>query len=399
MKVKIRIEQLKPGMHIVSTNRGWLQLPFFRRHVQSQAVIEKLVLAGVTDLVIDTSKGEAPDQETEQREMVRTVGDDPLLIKAAMTEAEDVQAQCVAQTKKMMEDVRDGKGFDSQAAELQVRGLMNQLMTDPKSMLVVSVLRSSDKTIFDHCVNLTVLALYMADSLGFSQEKALLLGQGALLHDLGKCMLPRDLVHKVGTLNDEEKALMRTHVEKGSAYLARTGTLSPEVRDFIEQHHEQPDGRGYPRKLSAGRMSEFGCLAAVLNRYDNLLHRPILGEPVSPREVLDHMAGEVNARIEKSAYEKLLLALGPYPPGTLVMLDSGEIAIAMEPNAQTPERPKTLLMTRMDGSFLETAQPFDLLERTASGDFAKSIVTEMNQNDTNFNPIDILADFSKQEHS
>ncbi|CAM2069475.1 HD-GYP domain-containing protein [Sulfidibacter corallicola] len=387
MKKKIAIDQLRPGMYVHSLNRSWIRLPFFSNPIRNVETVTKLRAYEVTEVVIDTSRGLDVPPETPMG-MGETAED----VLQQVHESAKVHAEAGAETSALFRDVQDHLDFDDARTDRQVQNLTDQVFRDPHSMLCLSVLRNADTYTYEHSVNVCILALFLGRSLNLSQEELFLLGKGALLHDIGKCMIPQELLQKTGTLTDEETRIMQNHVELGVDYLRRAGSLPEPGLSFISHHHERLDGSGYPRGLKSDAISRFGKLAAVLDIYDAMLHRNHYKEPIDPHTVLLTMRAMVDTQLDPDAYRALCQCLGPYPPGTLLMLNSGEMAIAFEPNGDSPERPRSLLITTPDGTIRGQPIPCDLTQSgTDKHGYARSIVTAINNSDILFNPLDIIA--------
>ncbi|MBO1321202.1 HD-GYP domain-containing protein [Acanthopleuribacter pedis] len=395
MQKKITIDQLRPGMYVVSTNRSWISLPFFRKNIPNQRTIDKLRKAKVTDLVIDLNKGVDVEVAIGNTEPLPEPGS-PAAVQKQAEQAAQIQTMVFQQTAELMEEIRAGKVITEEQADQQVGLLMDQIFEDPQSMLCVSVLRNSDEVVFDHCVNLSILALFVGKSMRLDEEALLNLGKAALLHDIGKCMLPKEIINKKGRLTQSEQEHLRQHVDRGLAYLGKMKNVPAVIRDFVGQHHEFLDGSGYPGGLRGPQISDYGKLACVLNAYDEKIHRDSDGAAVDPRGALEEMQEQAGRLYDPEALKLLVDCLGPYPPGTILMLDSGEMAVAYEPNPNQPEAPKVLILTHLDGTFRDQPLPAQIGQAAGEENLVREIVTPMTLEDTNFNPLDILAKYGPQ---
>lgn len=393
MKKKITIDQLIPGMHVVSTNRNWLQLPFFKRKIAGQEAVDKLRAAKVTELIIDTEKGsDLPEAGVSAgQHQAKQAPNEMAAIQQNFALAGKVHDAALKGTADIMERVRAGESIDEKQADAHIEALTSQLYEDPQSLLCISVLRNSDEFTYDHCVNMSILALFVGKYLNFSRQELLVFGKGVLLHDIGKCMLPREILRKPTKLTIEERHVMSEHVTRGHNYLKKMQSVPQEVLDITAQHHEWVDGGGYPNKLNGDQLSWFTKLAAVMDVYDSLLHKNYYKDANIPTEVLNIMGKQVGTHFDDKAFKAVRACLGIYPPGTSLMLDSGEIAIAFEPNHREPERPKVLLITDKMGQFLEDPISADLMEKGPDGNPQRSVVTDMTREDTNFSPLEILS--------
>lgn len=396
MKKKIDIGQLRPGMYVASTNRSWLHLPFFRRKIRNEQTVKKLKAAGVTEVVIDLRKGDDIGGDAGKK---LNPFDHPEVLAENLAASAKVHDQVLEGTRDLMETVRSGGEMDSKEADAQVNLLMDQIMDDPQSMLCISVLKNADEYTFDHCVNSSILALFVGKNMGMPPEELLLFGKGALLHDIGKCMIPNDIIVKPGKLTPEEAAVVRTHVDKGVRYLKKTTGMQEEIIQMVAHHHERMDGSGYPEGLKGDDISWHGRLLGVLDAYDTMIHENYYKDSTDPTEVLKDLVSTVGPLYDERAFKALSDCLGIYPPGTILMLDSGEIALTYQPNTHNPYRPKVLLLTRVDGSFHTQPVPVALTETIAGQHkYKRSILTTMSLEDTNFNPFEIMSKYSLQSN-
>lgn len=378
-------------MYVASTDRPWLALPFFRRRIRSGEIVAKLISYNVREVVIDTDRGFDLDQGVESLEA--DPFHHPELMVANFNSATRAHDQVLQTTSHLMDQVRKGVVIREDVADTSVNLLIDQILTDPQALLCVSVLKNADEFTFNHCVNTAILALYVGRSLKLDRPALFNMGKGALFHDIGKCMVPLEILSKPGKLAPEEHRIIMTHVDRGMKYLQKMNITNEEIYLFTGQHHERLDGSGYPKGLKGSQISWWGRMAAVLDVYDAFIHENYYKDPEDPKYVLETIKSSVGTLYDTEAFDALYECLGPYPPGTLLMLDSGEMALSYEPNAERPERPKVLLLTSSGGSFNQTPEPVDLMA-SEGGSFNRSIITSMTNEDANFNPFEILQRFT-----
>lgn len=127
-----------------------------------------------------------------------------------------------------------------------------------------------------HSERVADLAGRLARASGWSEERAMLLRDAALVHDIGLVAVPEAVLHRRGELSETQQGQVSRHVEL-SACIAE-GVLGEEQLAWIRQHHERPDGGGYPLGLSGDQIAEGGALLAVANAFDMLM----TGGPQSP---------------------------------------------------------------------------------------------------------------------
>jgi putative nucleotidyltransferase with HDIG domain len=118
------------------------------------------------------------------------------------------------------------------------------------ALVLGDVVEADDGYTGEHCKSVVALALEVGEAMGLNVEQRRNLEFAALLHDVGKIAIPKELVNKAGKLNPEEWALMQTHTVEGQKMLDRVGGFMRDVGRIVRSHHERWDGNGYPDQLA-----------------------------------------------------------------------------------------------------------------------------------------------------
>jgi HD-GYP domain-containing protein (c-di-GMP phosphodiesterase class II) len=164
------------------------------------------------------------------------------------------------------------------------------------------------------------------------------LGMGLLLHDIGKMVVPAEVLDKPARLDAEEWTLMRTHPDAGVALLD-AGTVSPLVRSVVRDHHERWDGTGYPRGLSAAQIGEVPRIAAIADVFDAVTsQRPCAA--AEPAHVgVRIIAGGAGTAFDPAVVGVFRTVVVPYPVGTEVALPDGRVGVVAAVDVGRPEEP------------------------------------------------------------
>jgi len=126
---------------------------------------------------------------------------------------------------------------------------------------------------YRHCLFVTGYAVAFAQHLGMREEDQRRLTRAALLHDVGKAYVPRELLDKPGKLTEDELAVMRQHPRLGFEALAAQGVFPPEMLDVVLHHHELLDGSGYPDALAGRQVSDIVRLTTIVDIYTALIEK------------------------------------------------------------------------------------------------------------------------------
>jgi putative nucleotidyltransferase with HDIG domain len=249
-------------------------------------------------------------------------------------------------------------GQQSQALS---RALVDKLL-QPGEMAVRLLTEAAGDKVSMHAVNVAVISLLMGRALGLPEAEMLDLGQGALLHDLGKIDLPDRVRHREDHFSPHEVALYQEHVAKGLLH-ARRMQVPTGVQLVIAQHHEHADGSGFPARLGVDRMTAAARIVALVNRYDNLCNPHVPSRALTPHEAMSRLFAEGNAthgarRFDTAILGAFIKMMGVYPPGSLVQLTDDRFAMVVAVNSSRPLKPRVLVHT--PGERLEEALVLNL---------------------------------------
>lgn len=191
-----------------------------------------------------------------------------------------------------------------------------------------------------HGINVMIFAIKIGEGLGYNREQLTELGLAALLHDVGVCKIPNDIVKKEGSLTNDEYALIKKHPQLGYDIIANAlGNKYQWLADVVFQEHEREGGQGYPRGLTGKEIHEYAKIIGMVDVYEALSHpRP------QRKRFLPYEAAKVIVNSSKNAFsprmiKMLITKLSCFPIGSYVVLNSKAIGRVMEANESSPLRP------------------------------------------------------------
>ncbi|MCL4185853.1 MAG: HD domain-containing protein, partial [Burkholderiaceae bacterium] len=169
-----------------------------------------------------------------------------------------------------------------------------------------------------------------------------------LLADVGKALLPREIIDHPGVLRPSDFALMKQHVTIGLDILSRSELLPETVIRGIAEHHERLDGSGYPRGLRAGAIGLYGRMAGIVDSFCALTAARAYANPLSAEEALSALHEWSDTLFCRNLVEQFILASGAFPIGSLVELQTGEIAAVVERRSGNRLQPRLVVITGPD---------------------------------------------------
>ncbi|HEX8694872.1 MAG TPA: HD-GYP domain-containing protein [Longimicrobium sp.] len=245
-------------------------------------------------------------------------------------------AQTVAVAREAMTGLRMGKGVSLRPVKRAVQSIVDQVLTNETSIVGLTTLRDYDEYTFTHSVNVCIFSVALGKKLGFDKHQLYELGLGALLHDVGKVRMPWELINKTGPLTPEEFAVLQEHPAEGLLSLFEMrGLAELPLRAMLiaYEHHMKVDQTGYPRSVRPRETTLFGRIVAVADGFDAATtKRSYQAQPWTPDRVLREMRDNPQRGFDPLVVKAFISMTGIYPVGSVVILDSFELAVVVAPN-------------------------------------------------------------------
>nr|MBL8409866.1 HD-GYP domain-containing protein [Dechloromonas sp.] len=344
---QIRTDQLKPGMYIHDLNCGWLDHPFISNafHVRDQATVEKIYDLGIREVYIDTLKGAdvweartqqevSADLDRRLQEIAAKQPEKPVTaaLKDEVARARRLHGEANKIVRNMMDDIRLGQQIQVERVEPLVEGMVDSIFRNQDALLPLARLKNHDDYTFEHSVSVCALLVAFGRGMKLSREVIKEIAIGGLLHDVGKAKIPDSILNKPAKLTDDEFARMQGHVAQGVVLLQATPGISKIALEVTGQHHERFDGTGYPRKLAGEKISLYGQMAAIVDVYDAISSERVYHKGMSPTQALKKLLEWSEHHFDPKLVQAFIRAIGIYPTGTLVQLDSKRLGVVIEQN-------------------------------------------------------------------
>lgn len=274
-------------------------------------------------------------------------------VESAAVEDELIQAApayraAQGTVEQLVADVQRNLRPDMERVRADVEDMMHSVVRNPDALLWLTRLKRTDQYAYDHALDVSVLLMVFARSVGMSAAEMTLLGVVGLMQDIGKVKLPPRLLKKCGQITPLERQIFQAHVDYSLEILKNTPDGSPEVLEVVARHHERYDGSGYPAGLAGDAIGRYGEMAGLVDAYCAMTREKPWGDALSPQAALEQINTMRNRWFSETVVDTFIQCVGLYPVGTLVELNTGEVAVVIAQNLVRRLRPRVLVLLAPD---------------------------------------------------
>lgn len=243
--------------------------------------------------------------------------------------AERLRTQARSTVMAVFADARFGKVPDIDATRPVVDAVVDSVLRRKGAMLCLARLKFKDDYTYMHSLSVCAMAAAVTHELGLDVQRCRSAGLAALMHDVGKSRVPLEVLNKAGSLTEAEWAIVRQHPALGHELLRQGRCAESEVLDACLHHHERLDGSGYPQRLSADAISPLTRVVAVCDVFDAMTSARPYKPAWDPAVALQAMAGW-RGHFDRHVLAAFVRVVGVFPPGSLVRLASGRLAVVVD---------------------------------------------------------------------
>jgi putative nucleotidyltransferase with HDIG domain len=226
--------------------------------------------------------------------------------------------------------------------------------------LLLKSLKDYDEYTFDHSINVAVISAAIARRLGFGDDETGRLGMAAILHDIGKLYVPREIIHKSGRLSPTEWQKVKKHPVDGERILREEG-VDVLARRVAYEHHMRFDLKGYPMPKPGEKCEKASDIVRIADTYDALTTRRPYRKQISPFEALKLMERGKGSEFHPEYFDTFLGVMGNVPIGSVIVLESGERALVVEIGSNG-KLPRVRIISDSYGNDVEDGPVIDLGE-------------------------------------
>ncbi len=246
--------------------------------------------------------------------------------------------------KTIMDGIRIGQTLDMNQSRKAVNDIVDSIIRNKDALVWLTKIKQKDEYTAEHSLNVCILTATFARFLGHSEEEIRQLALCALLHDVGKSKIPDEILNKEGRFTDEEFEIMKQHTTYGRDLLMTIRDADRIAIDVAHSHHERMDGSGYPRGLKATQIPYYAKVVALADCYDAITSSRCYDGARASMDALDIIYKCKGSQFDEELALEFIKCIGLYPPGAIVELNNGAVAIVISTKDDNKLRPKLLIV-------------------------------------------------------
>ena len=397
---KIDVDGLRVGMYVSQLDRPWLETPFLFQgfFIRNNNEIEELRrYCDFVEIDIEESDPRIIDTLTASRATLTQTRpieprqEKPGLIRAFLKRlfrsfkgtaphqprageyyqdsvstadelvvARSIQTGAIERLMHILDHIRDGGSISMPELQVITGELVDSVLRNSTAMALLMRMQQKDDYTSTHSLETAVWALVFGRHLGLDKESLRAVGLGGLVLDVGKTRIPVRLLNKKGSLSDVERAYLKTHVDIGLEILREQGGVDSRVLDMVATHHERFDGSGYPKGWKGNQIPVFGRIGGIADSYAAMTRDRPYARAISSYDAMRELKFLSDKQFQAEMVEQFIQAIGIFPVGTLVELNTGEVGVVLKEHQSDRLRPELAVILDPDKQPRQKLEVIDL---------------------------------------
>lgn len=367
-QVKVDVNEVTIGMFVSGLDRPWTQTPFpLQGFYIREAEEVRQLKAHCRHVYIDVVKGAGPVATRLQTiakpaakgvrptrtapvkidvaplKIRRDVYKETTSLKHEVLHARELHQTVFRSIGEVMKQLGSGEAVPVQETKRVASQMVDSVLRNPDAFAWLSRVKEADEHTYAHSVRSAVWAIIYGRHLGLSKKDLDTLAMGVLLKDVGKTRIDRNLLNKAERTSDEEREYER-FVEIGVEILRQTPDIEPKVVSVVKHHCERVNGSGFPQHLRGDKIPLLGKIAGIVTFYDDITNPRGEVFPLAPSKAVGLLYDRRDKEFQEELVVEFIRAIGLYPTGTLVELNSGEVGVVVEQNFERRLKPKVMVV-------------------------------------------------------
>jgi HD-GYP domain-containing protein (c-di-GMP phosphodiesterase class II) len=305
---------------------------------------------------------------------LKELGIDYIYIEDALSEGIEIEdfidertrEACKKEVRHVLEKFSTSGRVELDSIAQVAESVIEDILSNKEVVVNISDIRREDEYTYSHSVNVCSLSVLTALKRGYSPEKARDLAIGALLHDLGKVLIPDDILNKEGNLTPQENEILKQHVIHGYEAVKDEVWLSAISKVVILTHHERLDGSGYPFGWTGDKIHDSAKIVGLCDVFDTMTNKYGNRAAYKIYEVIEYLTAMKGILFDEDIVNTFTNYIAVFPSGSGVITNKGDICIVLKQNKDLPTRPVLRLVKNNQGENYEVMKELDLSKETTT---------------------------------
>ena len=376
--VKVSAMSLEPGMFVAELDRPWLDTPFALQGFVVRDPDEVIYVSNYVDHVY-------VDAEYKGRPTFLSLAIEPTAgdIQNRLKLREDFQQarvcfESAADTlDKVFDSLRAGRQGDMGAVREAVNPLIEGVFRNQEAVAALLRLKESGDYRYHHGVSMAIWAAILGRHIGLHRDELEKLAIGCAMCDVGMTQLPSELLGQAENLSEEQRKVIKAHPTIGAQMVSESKDVDFEVLAIIENHHERMDGSGYPRGMEGASIPILARIAGLVDTYDAMITQRPYAVARTSHEAAQELIDCKGSLFQDALVEQFVQAIGLFPTGTVVELNTGEVGIVVKQNRTRRLKPEVVIILDEDRQKREPLSIIDLANQRIAAEGERWIAREL----------------------
>jgi len=376
--VRVPAMNLEPGMFVAELDRPWLETPFALQGFVVHDTSEIVYVSNYVDHVyVDAEYSGRPQSLCLA---VAPTAPDPrkrLELDEEFQRARISFDSAADTLDKVFDSLRNGHKGDLQAVQKAVNPLIEGVFRNQEAVGALLRLKDSGEYRYHHGVSMAVWAAILGRHIGLHRDELEKLAVGCAMCDVGMTQLPPELLDQAENLTEQQRNIIQAHPIMGAQLVSESKDVDFEILGIIENHHERADGSGYPRGLDGAAIPLLARIAGLVDTYDAMITARPYATARTSHEATQELLDCKGTLFQEALVEQFVQAIGLFPTGTMVELNTGEVAIVVTQNDTRRLKPEVVLVMNYDKEKLESLKVVDLANQQIAAEGERWIAREL----------------------
>ena len=342
---RVPLDKIQDGYRVgkaIYTNEGKILLQFGSELTERK--INHLLKVGYTSLyIIDDLSDEILEDLIDSKVRIDSIKN----VKNVFDSFRNHQKYLNRVNASTMKEQKKMEYQNSTMMQNSAINIVDDLLNKKHSVINVVDIKNNTGYLYQHSVNVAVLAVTFGMKLGLSKSKLKDLAVGGMMHDIGYNFIDFESFNNSDLLDDNKRKIINTHPQKGYEYLKDNMDISGHIRMIVYQHHEWINGGGYPLGIKGTDITELARIIAITDVYDALTSDRPYRKAYSVQEATEYLLASSLNQLDFELVKEFIKIIIPYPIGTVVKLTNGEIGVVIEVDVDYPLRPKVKIVKQV----------------------------------------------------